>query len=359
MTAPAGYSGTALVRKLGIRPGARLGLLGAPARFEVTLGKLPQGVAVRRRASGPLDVIVAFHAHHGELERRLPALRAALDLDGGLWIAWPKREYARNVEAFCDWLAEVDNEGWGGDPLGDPLARDYAALDFKRFLKVERGLRPASVNLALASLDSLYRCLGLGSPNVRREELPQAAPRALDVDEQRRLLRAAERASARDRAIVLSMLFATVRLAELVALDVGDVHTTARKGRLVIRSGKGDAFREVPLNALLRQVLDEWLEERKQLAREDEEALFVSARGTRLSARATDSAVRKLARDAGIEASAHVLRHTCLTGMVRGGHDLVVVAELAGHRRLETTRRYSLPNEADRQAAVDSLEVEY
>jgi integrase/recombinase XerC len=45
--------------------------------------------------------------------------------------------------------------------------------------------------------------------------------------------------------------------------------------------------------------------------------------------------------------------------MVRGGHDLVVVAELAGHRRLETTRRYSLPNAADRQAAVDSLGVEF
>ncbi|MGA2929825.1 MAG: hypothetical protein ABSG43_28335 [Solirubrobacteraceae bacterium] len=112
-----------------------------------------------------------------------------------------KREYARNVEAFCDWLAEVDYEGWGGDPLADPLARDYAARDFKRCLKVERELRPASVNLALASLDSLYRRLGLGSPNVRREELPQAAPRALSVDEQRRLLRAAERVSARDRAI--------------------------------------------------------------------------------------------------------------------------------------------------------------
>jgi len=170
-----------------------------------------------------------------------------------------KREYARNVEAFCDWLAEVDNEGWGGDPLGDPVARDYAARDFKRFLTVERRLRPASVNLALASLDSLYRCLGLGSPNVLREELPQAAPPALDVDEQRRLLRAAERASARDRAIVLSMLFATVRLAELIALDVGDVHTTARKGRLVIRSGKGDAFREVPLNALLRCCVRCWM----------------------------------------------------------------------------------------------------
>lgn len=45
--------------------------------------------------------------------------------------------------------------------------------------------------------------------------------------------------------------------------------------------------------------------------------------------------------------------------MVRGGYDLVVVAELAGHRQLETTRRYSLPSDADRQAAVDSLEVEF
>jgi len=97
-----------------------------------------------------------------------------------------KREYLRNVALFCEWLADVDDAGWGGDPLRDPLARDYAARDFKRFLKVERGLRPASVNLALASLDSLYRCLGLGRPNVRREELPQTAPRALDVEQQRR-----------------------------------------------------------------------------------------------------------------------------------------------------------------------------
>jgi hypothetical protein len=73
------------------------------------------------------------------------------------------------------WLTGAKDGGWGGDPLSDPLARDYAARDFKRFLKVERGLRPASVNLALASLDSLYRCLGLGSPNVRREELPSSS----------------------------------------------------------------------------------------------------------------------------------------------------------------------------------------
>jgi len=68
--------------------------------------------------------------------------------------------------------------------------------------------------------------------------------------------------------------------------------------------------------------------------------------------------VRKVARAAAVELSAHVLRHTCITKLVRKGSDVVLVAELAGHRRLETTRRYSLPSQADRQLAMDGLEVE-
>jgi site-specific recombinase XerC len=56
------------------------------------------------------------------------------------------------------------------------------------------------------------------------------------------------------------LLFTGLRLAELVALDVDDVRVSARKGLVVVRSGKGDAYREVPLNALVRQVLEEWLE---------------------------------------------------------------------------------------------------
>jgi hypothetical protein len=89
---PVGYSGTPLVRKLGIKPEARLGLIGAPEGFDGTLGELPPGVGVRRRLRGqPFDVIVAFHSRRADLERRLPALVAALDPAGGLWLAWPKR----------------------------------------------------------------------------------------------------------------------------------------------------------------------------------------------------------------------------------------------------------------------------
>lgn len=80
-----------LPRKLGIKPGARVAFVAAPAGFEATLGELPDGVAVRARPRGPLDVIVAFFVDRGRLERRLPALRSALDAAGGLWIAWPKR----------------------------------------------------------------------------------------------------------------------------------------------------------------------------------------------------------------------------------------------------------------------------
>jgi hypothetical protein len=91
-TRSAGYSGTPLPRKLGIKAGTRLALIGAPEGFDSTLGELPGGVAVRRRLDGaPVDVIVAFFSRRSSLERRLPALAAALVPAGGLWIAWPKR----------------------------------------------------------------------------------------------------------------------------------------------------------------------------------------------------------------------------------------------------------------------------
>jgi integrase/recombinase XerC len=271
-----------------------------------------------------------------------------------------RREYARWVRLFCAWLADgADERALGADPLRDPRARDYAARDFKRHVKLERGLGPASVNLALSAVDHFYRHLGMDRANVRREELPRVAPRALDRDEQRLLLRAAERATARDRALVVLMVFTAVRIGEAVALDVEDLRISPRKGIVIVRAGKGDAYREVPLNALVRVVLEEWTKERDKLARPGEHAVFITRAGARLSPRAADASVRRVARDAGLQLSAHVLRHTCLTNLVRQGEDLVMVAEIAGHAKIETTRRYSLPSTADRQAAVERLEAEF
>jgi hypothetical protein len=93
MSAPvAGYSGTPLPRKLGIKPGAKLALVNAPDGFDDTLGELPPGVVVRRRAQGTgFDVIVAFCSGRAQLAQGLARWAMALDEAGGLWIAWPKR----------------------------------------------------------------------------------------------------------------------------------------------------------------------------------------------------------------------------------------------------------------------------
>jgi Phage integrase, N-terminal SAM-like domain len=88
-----------------------------------------------------------------------------------------RRTYLGRVRQYCAYLETSANDY--GDPLSDPHARDYAIRDFKTHLKKARKAKPASINLMLAALDHLYLFLGLGRPEVRREDLPQEAPKAL------------------------------------------------------------------------------------------------------------------------------------------------------------------------------------
>jgi hypothetical protein len=89
----AGYSGTPLAKKLGIREGHRVAWLGAPTAFAADLGELPEGVEVRKAARGAhtLDVIVFFTKAKVDLTKRLPTVAEMLSYEGGLWIAWPKK----------------------------------------------------------------------------------------------------------------------------------------------------------------------------------------------------------------------------------------------------------------------------
>jgi hypothetical protein len=103
----AGYSGTPLARKLGLKPGFAAAWVGAPGDFEALLGELPDGVTVRRRLRGPLDLVVCFVMARSELERRLPALRAALAPAGMLWVAWPKRSSGVATDMTEDVVRDV------------------------------------------------------------------------------------------------------------------------------------------------------------------------------------------------------------------------------------------------------------
>lgn len=113
----AGYSGTPLAKKLGIRAGHSVALLSAPDGFEATLEGLPDGVTFRTAARGTNDVLVTFHTRRADLEQRLPARLAAMDVDGGLWVAWPKRASGvasditeDTVRQVCLPLGLVDNK---------------------------------------------------------------------------------------------------------------------------------------------------------------------------------------------------------------------------------------------------------
>ena len=100
----AGYSGTPLLTKLGIKEGATLALLNVP---DGVITELPPGVVVKHQARGHADVVVAFFVERTQLERRLPALEAMIFPNGGLWIAWPKRTSGVATNITEDVVREV------------------------------------------------------------------------------------------------------------------------------------------------------------------------------------------------------------------------------------------------------------
>jgi len=103
----AGYSGTPLPRKLGLKPGMQVAWLKAPEHFADLLGPLPDGVRLRTRAVAPLDLVVLFVTRRAELARRLPALRAAVAPDGAVWAAWPKRASGARTDVTEDVVRDV------------------------------------------------------------------------------------------------------------------------------------------------------------------------------------------------------------------------------------------------------------
>ncbi len=107
----AGYSGTPLPQKLGIKEGSRVALIGAPEGFAAALEPLPAKVKLARRigqsGSPPLDVILFFADRAAELEKRFSSLAAKLAPNGGLWVAWPKKASGVPTDLTDDVVREI------------------------------------------------------------------------------------------------------------------------------------------------------------------------------------------------------------------------------------------------------------
>ena len=103
----AGYSDTALPRKLGIKAGMRAAWVRAPEHFSGLLGDLPDGTRVKARATAPVDLVVCFATRRAQLQRELPRLREAIRPDGAVWAAWPKRTSGVATDISEDVIREI------------------------------------------------------------------------------------------------------------------------------------------------------------------------------------------------------------------------------------------------------------
>ncbi len=219
------------------------------------------------------------------------------------------------------------------------VARAQSSLrGFHRFL-VEEGLRGDDPTLDLPSTS-----------------VTDMLPKALTEEEMDRLLGAVVGTGPmvlRDRAL-LEFLYATgARVSEVVGLNLGDVAEAVESpGLPLVRVlGKGDKERVVPLGSLARAALEDWLSGQgrpllvpaRWRRRSDAEAVFLNARGGRLTRVGVFGVVKRYAGRVGLEAkvSPHVLRHSCATHMLGRGADVRVVQELLGHASIATTQRYT------------------
>ena len=107
MSTAAGYSGTPLPTKLGIKEGSRVTVVRGPDGFDGTLSPLPAGVRITRRLGHDADVVVAFFTRRAKLEADFDRLRAGMHDAGGLWIAWPKKASGVATDITEDVVREI------------------------------------------------------------------------------------------------------------------------------------------------------------------------------------------------------------------------------------------------------------
>jgi hypothetical protein len=127
------YSATPLARKLGIREGSRVLVVGAPSGF--SLGPVPAGTSFARSARGPLDVELLFTTTLADLRRRFPAAVRALDAAGRLWVAWPKKTAEVDTDLTFEIVQRVGLDAELVDNKSASIDDVYQGLQFVIRLK--------------------------------------------------------------------------------------------------------------------------------------------------------------------------------------------------------------------------------
>lgn len=225
----------------------------------------------------------------------------------------------------------------------------------------QSGLAQTSINRFLSSLKGFYKYVAteysINNPmiDINQFKVSRKLPKALSVAEVSALIESANNpanpVSLRDRAI-LEILYGTgARVAELVGIDINDISKDELDGEeitILKLRGKGSKERLVPLGKFAIEAIEDYLVRLRPglLAKngQNNRALFLNSRGTRLTRQSAWSTVLKAAKATGLEGrvSPHVFRHSYATHLLDGGADIRVVQELLGHASVTTTQIYTL-----------------
>jgi integrase/recombinase XerC len=261
------------------------------------------------------------------------------------------RAYDRELHNFATYMVAKLGAGFAVRKIEHKLIRAYLSELYGR------GLSKASAARALAAIRSWFKWLarrGYVEQNpaslVATPKLPKHLPRVPTIEQMNRVVDAAQDETtgwpARDRVIFELLYGCGIRNAELVGLDLRDIHWA---NEAILVRGKGRKERHVPLGDAAALALRGYLPERVArlaAAGKSADALLVNARlrGTgRLTTRSVGRIVKRIAMAHGLAAEVHphTLRHAFGTHMLEEGADLRAIQELLGHERLSTTQRYT------------------
>ena len=256
--------------------------------------------------------------------------------------------YARDVRAFLSFIAEHR-----GEPPTPASLGALRAADFRAFLA--RAAQAGDINATrarkLSGLRTFFRYLhrhhGVETVQLSLLARPKPKPplpKALSTDQALSVTHDIGEATdtafeqARDEALMALLYGAGLRIAEALALNIGDLPAADDALRV---TGKGQKQRIVPLLPAVRAAIAGWLKLHPNPGRD--QPLFIGVRGGRLNASIAQKNLRNFRRLNGLpeHATPHALRHSFATHLLAGGADLRAIQELLGHASLSTTQRYT------------------
>lgn len=237
--------------------------------------------------------------------------------------------------------------------LGEKSLNTLNAAQIRGFIKIMhgKGLSGRSLARLLSAWRGFFNylirdcgytanpCIGIRAPKMNK-----ALPQALSVEQAMRLMEVSHDglAAIRDQAMLELLYTSGIRLAEMVNLDVTQVLPALTSGEITV-TGKGQKQRVVPLGKFAIAALQAWLAVREQLARPDETALFVGARGQRIAHRVVQLRLKQWGITQGITSNVHphLLRHSFATQVLQSSGDLRAVQEMLGHSSISSTQIYT------------------